>query len=108
FVYMGGLYISDPENDLMMSLFRDGDGNPVVIVEKHGEFYYDDLNTEDGTLEDGREYTKLLIEGKEFGYHFKLEDEDTDSFMVDEDGTVYPAKEVDESAAFDMLKNVLE
>ena len=104
--YMGGLYISDPQNDLMMSIFRQ-DGEPYVIIEKLGHIYYGALITEDGKLDDGREYTKILIEDKEFGYHFKLEDEDADSFLVDEDGTVYPAKDVDESVALDMVKKTL-
>ena len=63
---------------------------------------------EDATLDDGREYIKIFIDGKEFGYHFKLNDDDPDSFLVDEDGTVYPAKEGAESAAFDMVLDTLQ
>ncbi len=106
-VYMGGLYISDPNNDLMMCIFKN-DGLPVAVVEKKGDLYYGEFTTEDATLEDGREYTKLLLEDKVFGYHFKLEDEDADSFMVDEDGTVYDAKDMDESVAYTMVMDTLK
>ncbi len=106
-VYMGGLYISDPENDLMLSLFKN-DGLPVAVVTKKGDVYYGEFTTEDGKLEDGREYVKLLVDNKEFGYHFHLEDGDEDSFLVDEDGTVYPAKDIDESVAYDMVLKTLQ
>ncbi len=106
-VYMGGLYISDENNDLMMSIFKN-DGLPVVVITKNGEVTYGEFTTEDATLDDGREYTKLLIQDKEFGYHFHLEDEDGDSFLVDEDGTVYDAKDVDESVAMDMVLQTLQ
>ncbi len=106
-VYMGGLYISDSENDLMMCIFKN-EGAPIVVVEKKGDLYYGELNTEDATLDDGREYTKFTLEDKDFGYHFKLDDEDGDSFLVDENGTVYDAKDMDESLAFDMVLDTLK
>ena len=106
-VFMGSLAITDPENDLMMSIFKN-DGVPVAIFEKLGNIYYGEFTTEDATLDDGREYIKIFIDGKEFGYHFKLNDDDPDSFLVDEDGTVYPAKEGAESAAFDMVLDTLQ
>ncbi len=102
--YMGGLYISDPENDLMMAIYRSTDGGLKVLITKLGETIYGDLRTELATLEDGREYTKLTTDGRVFGYHFCVGDDDpTDSILVDEDGTVYPAKDIDESVAEDML-----
>ena len=106
-VYMGGLYIKDPENDLMMAIFKNA-GVPVAVVQKLGNTYYGEFTTEDGTTEDGREYSKMLIEDKEFGYHFHLEDEDAESFLVDEDGTIYDAYDMDESVAFDMVLDTLK
>ncbi len=103
FVHMGGLYISDPENDLMFNMYRTPDGDLVGLVTKQGTHIYGEFTTSDGTLDDGREYTKMSIEGHEFGYHFALENENDDNFVVDEDGTIYIAKVVDESVAMEMI-----
>ncbi len=100
--YMGGLYISDPENDLMFSLFRNDDGSIVAIVTKLGKLYYGIVgDTPSATLDDGREYTQFAVEDHTFGYNFG--DDANDPFVVDEDGKVYTAKNLDESVARDMV-----
>ena len=101
-IYQGGLYVSQPDNDLQLAIFRN-DGDPVVLVSKLGDFYYGMLNTEDGKLEDGTEYVKVKFEGegKTFGYIFN---EDMSGFLIDEDGTKIEAKEMAEEAALDMVK----
>ena len=101
--YMGGLYISDPKNDLQMALFKN-DGLPIVIITKLGNVWYGEYTTEDAKLDDGTEYTKILINDSEFGYHFN---DDMTGIMIDEDGKKYDAKELDESVALDMVKKTI-
>ncbi len=104
--YMGGLYISDPENDLMFSIFKNEQGDLVSVVTKLDKLYYGILgDTPSATLDDGREYTQFTVEDHTFGYYFG--DETTDSFVVDEDGTVYFGKDLDESVARDMVTRTL-
>ena len=100
--YMGGLYISDPQNDLMFSLFKNENGDLVAVVNKLGAKYYGIIGeTEDKTLDDGRQYTAFTVEDHTFGYCFG-----DDSFVVDEDGSVYAGKDVDESVARDMVADM--
>ena len=99
-VYMGGLYISDPKNDLMFALFKN-DGLPIAIITKLGKVWYGEYTTEDAKLDDGTAYTKMLINGAEFGYYFN---DDMTGILIDEDGKKYDAKELDESVALDMVK----
>ncbi len=108
-VYMGGLYISDPENDLMMALFRE-DGDPTVVVTELGNTWYGEFETEEAVLEDGRTIEKLTINGEKetvFGYFFDEgygEDPTVGGILADENGKVYDAKPLDESVAMEMLE----
>ena len=101
--YMGGLYISEEDNDLTLVLVRDqNEGNIVAIVSKLDTFTYGIIETEDKTTDDGVEYTAFTLDGNEYGYYFN-EDYTTGGILVDSDGTVYEAKFVDESAAEDYI-----
>ncbi len=101
--YMGGLYISEEDNDLTLVLVRDqNEGNIVAIVSKLDTFTYGIIETEDKTTDDGVEYTAFTLEGNEYGYYFN-EDYTTGGILVDSDGTVYEAKFVDESVAQDYI-----
>ena len=101
--YMGGLYISEEDNDLTLVLVRDqNEGNIIAIVSKLDTFTYGIIETEDKTTDDGVEYTAFTLEGNEYGYYFN-EDYTTGGILVDSDGTVYEAKFVDESAAKDYI-----
>lgn len=101
--YMGGLYISEEDNDLTLVLVRDqNEGNIVAIVSKLDTFTYGIIETEDKTTDDGVEYTAFTLDGNEYGYYFN-EDYTTGGILVDSDGTVYDAKFVDESAAQDYI-----
>ncbi len=101
--YMGGLYISEEDNDLTLVLVRDqNEGNIVAIVSKLDTFTYGIIETEDKTTDDGVEYTAFTLEGNEYGYYFN-EDYTTGGILVDSDGTVYDAKYVDESVAQDYI-----
>lgn len=101
--YMGGLYISEEDNDLTLVLVRDqNEGNIVAIVSKLDTFTYGIIETEDKTTDDGVEYTAFTLEGNEYGYYFN-EDYTTGGILVDSDGTVYEAKFVDESVAEDYI-----
>ena len=101
--YMGGLYISEEDNDLTLVLVRDqNEGNIVAIVSKLDTFTYGIIETENKTTDDGVEYTAFTLDGNEYGYCFN-EDYTTGGILVDSDGTVYEAKFVDESAAQDYI-----
>ena len=101
--YMGGLYISEEDNDLTLVLVRDqNEGNIVAIVSKLDTFTYGIIETEDKTTDDGVEYTAFTLDGNEYGYYFN-EDYTTGGILVDSDGTVYEAKFVDESVAQDYI-----
>lgn len=99
-VYMGGLYAADGESDINLALFKSS-GTPVVIIQEGSNIYYGEFITEDATLEDGREYVKITVEDKVYGYHFN---DDMTGFVVDQDGKAHDAKELDESVAMDMQK----
>ena len=101
--YMGGLYISEEDNDFTLVLVRDqNEGNIVAIVSKLDTFTYGIIETEDKTTDDGVEYTAFTLDGNEYGYCFN-EDYTTGGILVDSDGTVYEAKFVDESVAEDYI-----
>ncbi len=104
-VYMGGLYISEPDNDLMLAMYREPDGDLIGLVTKQGETWVGDFTTEDAKLEDGTEYSKMLIDGAEFGYHFDVEGDGAvaGGKLIDEDKKVYDAKPLDESVALEMI-----
>lgn len=99
-VYMGGLYAADGQSDINLALFKSS-GTPVVIIQEGSNIYYGEFITEDATLEDGREYVKITVEDKVYGYHFN---DDMTGFVVDQDGKAHEAKELDESVAMDMQK----
>ena len=100
--YMGGLYISDEENDLTMVLVRDqNEGNLIAIVSKLDNLTYGIIETETKTTDDGVEYTAFTLEDNEYGYIFN--DDGTTGTLIDADGTVYDAKVVDDSAAADLI-----
>ena len=102
--YMGGLYISDENNDLTLVLVRDqNEGNIIAIVSKGDYFSYGIVDvTETKTTDDGTEYTAFTLDGNEYGYIFN-ENAEEGGILVDTDGTVYEAKFVDESAAKDYI-----
>lgn len=102
--YMGGLYISEEDNDLTLVLVRDqNEGNIVAIVSKGDYFSYGIVDvTETKTTDDGTEYTAFTLDGNEYGYIFN-ENAEEGGILVDTDGTVYEAKFVDESAAKDYI-----
>ncbi len=102
--YMGGLYISEEDNDLTLVLVRDqNEGNIIAIVSKGDYFSYGIVDvTETKTTDDGTEYTAFTLDGNEYGYIFN-ENAEEGGILVDTDGTVYEAKFVDESAAKDYI-----
>ena len=78
----------------------------VCLVSKLGNFYYEILSgSEQATTADGREYTSITVNDHNFGYAFA--EDLNDAFLVDEDGTVYEAKELDESVARNMVRYTL-
>ena len=100
-VYMGGLFANDGKSDINLALFKSA-GNPVIIVQEGANIYYGTYETEDAKTDDGKEYTKVTVEGKVYGYHFD-EDDETSGFVVDQDGVAHRAIILDESVANDMM-----
>ena len=98
--YMGGLFANDGKSDINMAFFNSS-GLPVVIIQEGENIYYGEYVTEDATLDDGTEYTKITVEDKVYGYHFDDEDE-TSGIVVDQDGVSHSAIKLDESVAADM------
>ena len=105
-VYTGGLCIHDPDSDLMMAMFKK-DGEPIAVIQELGNTYYGDFTTVTGTLDDGREYSRMFIADVEYGYHF-AESDSEDSFMVDQNGKEYFADDVYEEVAYDMVLDTLK
>ncbi len=105
-VYMGGLYISEPDNDLELALYKSS-GTPIALISKGGNIYYGEFEAEDAKTSDGAEYIKITVENKEFGYSFDEgygEDSTIGGFLIDEDGTKYDAKPLDESVAMELVE----
>ncbi len=100
-VYMGGLYAVSETCDMNLALFESA-GEPIAIVEipVDGILYYGEYTTEEGKLEDGRDYTVITVEDHQFGYWF---DDEYTGILLDEEGNVYNAKAIDESCAMDMV-----
>ena len=98
--YMGGLAARSEVNDMMLCLYK-SKGEPIAIIMELGNTYYGKYITEDAKLNDGTEYTKIIVQNKTYGYHF---DDEWTGLVVDQEGNKYEAKKIDESVANDMIK----
>ena len=98
--YMGGLAARSEVNDIMLCLYK-SKGEPIAIIMELGNTYYGKYITEDAKLNDGTEYTKIIVQNKTYGYHF---DDEWTGIVVDQEGNKYEAKKIDESVANDMIK----
>ncbi len=103
YIYMGGLYASDPVEDIRVTMYRTEDGEFLAAVQHNNEYYSGDFTTTVAKTADGVEYTKMFVDGYQIGYHFKTDKNDVESFIVDEDGTVYVANDISRRIAMDMI-----
>lgn len=102
--YMGGLSARSETSDAMI-MFYVVNNDPVAVIMEFGEYYFGSYYTEDTKLVDGTEYTKIVVEGKIYGYHF---DDEGTGIVVDQKGNKYEAKKIDESVAIEMFNEALE
>jgi hypothetical protein len=105
-VFMGGLKTDDgAAKDIEIAMFRNDQGDIIYIYVEDGHLDYGMWTTEDATTADGKPYSKLTGGEKEYGYYFN-EDLVT-GIIVDADGTVYDAVELDEKVARDLVSQTL-
>ena len=105
-VFMGGLKTGDDAaKDIEVAMFRNDQGDIIYVYVEDGHLDYGMWTTEDATTADGKPYSKLTGGEKEYGYYFN-EDLVT-GIIVDADGTVYDAVELDEKVARDFVSQTL-
>ena len=105
-VFMGGLKSGDDAaKDIEIAMFRNDQGDIIYVYVEDGHLDYGMWTTEDATTADGKPYSKLTGGEKEYGYYFN-EDLVT-GIIVDADGTVYDAVELDEKVARDFVSQTL-
>ena len=105
-VFMGGLKTGDDAaKDIEIAMFRNDQGDIIYVYVEDGHLDYGMWTTEDATTADGKPYSKLTGGEKEYGYYFN-EDLVT-GIIVDADGTVYDAVELDENVARDFVSQTL-
>ena len=96
--FMGGLKTADgAAKDIDIAMFRNDQGDLIYIYVENGHLDYGMWTTEETTTADGKTYAKLIGGEKEYGYYFN-EDLKT-GIIVDSEGTVYDAVELDEGVA---------
>ncbi|RKM62040.1 hypothetical protein D6855_01070 [Butyrivibrio sp. CB08] len=96
--FMGGLKTADgAAKDIDVAMFRNDQGDLIYIYVEDGHLDYGMWTTEETTTADGKTYAKLIGGEKEYGYYFN-EDLKT-GIIVDSEGTVYDAVELDEGVA---------
>ena len=105
-VFMGGLKTGDDAaKDIEIAMFRNDQGDIIYVYVEDGHLDYGMWTAEDATTADGKPYSKLTGGEKEYGYYFN-EDLVT-GIIVDADGTVYDAVELDEKVARDFVSQTL-
>ena len=105
-VFMGGLKTGDDAaKDIEIAMFRNDQGDIIYVYVEDGHLDYGMWTTEDATTADGKPYSKLVGGEKEYGYYFN-EDLVT-GIIVDADGTVYDAVELDEAASRELVSKTL-
>ncbi|SKB71553.1 hypothetical protein SAMN06296386_104141 [Lachnospiraceae bacterium] len=105
-VFVGGLKTGkDAEKDIRLSIFRNEDAEFVGIVVEDGVINYGIISTQTGTLEDGRSYARMIIDGYEYGYLFN--EDIVSGIIIDTEGTMFDAVELTEEEARDYVSQTL-
>ena len=105
-VFMGGLKTADDAaKKIDVCMFRNEQGDIIYIYNDGDIFDYGMFTTEETKTDDGRTYSKLTGTMGEYGYYFN-EDLVT-GIIVDSEGNVYDAVELDEAASRELVSKTL-
>ena len=104
--YMGGLKTADDAaKKIELCMFRNDNGDIIYILSDEGTLDYGMWTTEDAQTADGQTYVKLIGGMSEYGYYFN--DDLVTGIIVDPEGNVYDAVELDETASREYVSKTL-
>lgn len=104
--FMGGLKTADgADKAIDIAMFRNENGDIIYIYEEDGSLDYGMYTTETTTTDDGKEYAKIEGSIGTYGYYFN-EDLVT-GIIVDTEGNVFDAVELDEAGAREYVRKTL-
>ena len=105
-VFMGGLKTADDAaKKIELCMFRNDNGDIIYILSDEGTLDYGMWTTEDAQTADGQTYVKLIGGMSEYGYYFN--DDLVTGIIVDPEGNVYDAVELDEAASREYVSKTL-
>jgi len=105
-VFMGGLKTADDAaKKIELCMFRNDNGDIIYILSDEGSLDYGMWTTEDAQTADGQTYVKLIGGMSEYGYYFN--DDLVTGIIVDPEGNVYDAVELDEAASREYVSKTL-
>ena len=105
-VFMGGLKTADDAaKKIELCMFRNDNGDIIYILSDEGSLDYGMWTTEDAQTADGQTYVKLIGGMSEYGYYFN--DDLVTGIIVDPEGNVYDAVELDETASREYVSKTL-
>ncbi len=104
--FMGALKTADgADKAIDIAMFRNENGDIIYIYDEAGNLDYGMYTTETTTTADGKEYAKIESSIGTYGYYFN-EDLVT-GIIVDTEGNVYDAVELDEAGAREYVSKTL-
>ncbi|WP_026527992.1 hypothetical protein [Butyrivibrio sp. VCD2006] len=105
-IFMGGLKTTDDDfNEIDVAMFRNEDGEIVYIYEQDDTLDYGIYTTEYATTADGEEYAEIDGSIGKYGYYFN--EDLVSGIIIDTDGNVHEAIELDEEGARDYVRKTL-
>ena len=105
-VFMGGLKTADDAaKKIDVCMFRNEQGDIIYIYNDGDIFDYGMFTTEEAKTDDGRTYEKLIGTMGEYGYYFN--EDLVSGIIVDSEGNVYDAVELDEAASRELVSKTL-
>lgn len=105
-VFMGGLKTADDAaKKIDVCMFRNEQGDIIYIYNDGDIFDYGMFTTEEAKTDDGRTYQKLIGTMGEYGYYFN--EDLVSGIIIDTEGNVYDAVELDEAASREYVSKTL-
>ena len=105
-VFMGGLKTADDAaKKIDVCMFRNEQGDIIYIYNDGDIFDYGMFTTEETKTDDGQTYEKLIGTMGEYGYYFN--EDLVSGIIVDSEGNVYDAVELDEAASRELVSKTL-
>ena len=105
-VFMGGLKTADDAaKKIDVCMFRNEQGDIIYIYNDADIFDYGMFTTEETKTDDGQTYEKLIGTMGEYGYYFN--EDLVSGIIVDSEGNVYDAVELDEAASRELVSKTL-